>query len=268
MYMFRYFIGSLKSLKSIFDFRNEKGNKVLLYFILVNLIFSFPMNLHQIRNKGLNLDAERVLIRERITEDFVAQLPNDCSISTIGINCHESVDVEVDAGDLLMVFNASDDYEALNDNLVFYKDKIIFRRNDRVTESSYELYYEIVDFQALKQQDVKEATTILVNGFEESSHPLDIPFGIVMYTGTNLFMNGLYILIAGVLARLLKYGHSNIFPSYKELVKMFVFASTWPSVIGFGLGLFELYPFMNVIYQFGTPLMFLLVYNRQIKQVY
>ena len=62
---------------------------------------------------------------------------------------------------------------------------------------------------------------------------------------------------------LFKIAHENL--KFSEIVKIYIFSSTWPTLIGLLLGIFELYPFANIIYQFGTPIIFLLVYYKHIR---
>jgi maltodextrin utilization protein YvdJ len=226
------------------------------------MIYSFPMNFNLIQNNGFQIT--QLTIADSINEDYVDKLPSDCIISST-INCSESENLEIQAGELLLVFNANQNYEVKNDSLVYYKNRIVFNSNGDVIESNYN-YDEALNTSELKTLTSEEVTNKLISGFEGEFSPESIFASIAFFTFSNILMNTIYIIIASILALLLRYGLKK-FLSYKEAFKLFVFSSTWPIIICVIVGMFGLYPFMPVIYQFGTPLMFLLVFYRNIGNV-
>lgn len=263
--MFKQFVGSLKSVALIYSYRHTSLGRVILYYLLLILLLAFPLNLSNVRNKGLNLNKEKRQITSMITEDYIEDLPADCDINGVtGLSCHQSEQVEIDAGGIKMIINALPTYKPEKNSLVFYPNHITFMKETLVKESTYRSYEGVISFSDLKDLPVEEATATLISGFEESFEAIDILNGVIFVTGSYLLMNTIYILLAASLSMLLKFAHPR-FLSYKEIVKLFVYASTWPTLIGLVLGLFELQPFTPVVYQFGTPLMFLLVYYKQIK---
>lgn len=263
--MTKLFIDSLRSLKSIYEFRNVKWIKVILYYLILVLIFSFPINLANVRNKGLKLDSEKQKITSQITNDYRKDLPDDCDINSVsGLNCLESKNIIIDAGKLTLIFLPDDETNITDNSLVFYHEKIVFHYDNKVNESNYSGYKEIVVFQELKTVDLDESIKLLISGYKENFSPIDTINAIIFTTGSNILINTIYIIIASLIAMMFKYAHNN-FLKYSEIVKIYIFSSTWPTIIGLVLGLFKLYPFMNVFYQFGTPIVFLLVYYKQIK---
>lgn len=261
--MFKQFIQSIRSLQAIYDFRKTSWGKVIVYYLLLVFIISFPLNLQMVRNKGLQIDGERLQIKSMMTKDFREELPEDCYIMpTYGFSCTETKNVTIDAGELTIVFHADPSYEAPDNSLVFYRDRMVFTKDNVQEESSY-VDYKNIHFTDLKREKFETVKDRLVSGFKESFEAIDILNGVLLITGTNLLMNTIYIAIASSLAMLMKYGHVQ-FLKYKEIVKMFIYASTIPTMIAFLLGFFKLHGFIPVIYQFGTPLMFLLVYYKKI----
>lgn len=262
--MFKRFIESIISITSIYEFRKLSWGKVMLHFLILTVIISFPLNIRVIRNKGLRVDKESSQILSMMTKDFREQLPNDCSITLLGLACHVSQNVHIDAGDITLIINADPSFQAPPYSLVFYRDKIVFMKEKLVKESSYIDYKEPVVFGDIKSKSINVVKERLLSGFEDSFEAIDILEGILFVTGSYLLMNLLYLVIASGLAMLLKFGHAR-FITYREIVKIFIFSSTIPTLFGFIIGFaFQIEPFIPVIYQFGTPIIFLVVYYRQI----
>lgn len=263
--MIKMFFDSLRSLKAVYEFRNTKWIKVIIYFLLLILIFTFPVNLANVRNKGLRIDKEKQKITNLITKDYRNDLPNDCDINSVnGLNCHESKNIIIDAGDLTLIFLPDEDVNITDNSLVFYHEKIVFYYDKQIKESYYTNYDEIIVFQKLKTLELDESIKQLISGFQESFSPIDTINAIIFTTGSNILINTIYIIIASLIAMLFKYAHKR-FLKYSEILKIYIFSSTWPTIGGLIIGVFKLYPFANIIYQFGTPIMFLLVYYKQIK---
>ncbi len=267
MFLSKMFLNSLKSFPKMFEMRSYNLVKVLIYFIILNLILSFPMNLNLVQNKGIKLEKFGLDLKTDVPDWFPSGLPQDCRVSDQKLVCTSTELFVNQYNNFEFVVNPKGDYQPTGDALIFKTDSIAFIKNSNQQNFDYEGFNTGFSFGQLSTLDKTDAVNLLVQNIEIKFTLSTILFGILLNTGTNILMNTIFLLVVSMIAMLFKVGRKK-FPSYLDIFKLFVYCMTWPSLICLMIGLAGVYAFIPVVFQFGTPLIFLLLFYRILKNIY
>jgi len=106
----------------------------------------------------------------------------------------------------------------------------------------------------------EEAATILFEQFFQSLKPVIVLPLMIIAIGALFLMNVILIVLLAAISMLFKFNQSN-FPSYKNLIKLFMLASTIPAILNVSLGFLGLSAFTSLSYNFITPVIAFLMYR-------
>mgnify|MGYP000875620495 CR=1 FL=1 len=115
----------------------------------------------------------------------------------------------------------------------------------------------LADFDGMDQT---VAADILFQDFFQSVKPIIILPIILMGVGVLFIANLFLVVMISALSMLFKFNQSN-FPSYKNLIKLFMLASTIPAILNVFLGFLGLSAFTSLSYNFITPVIAFLMYR-------
>ncbi|MFP4286126.1 MAG: DUF1189 family protein [Candidatus Izemoplasmataceae bacterium] len=251
--------------------------KYIVYFILINLLMFLPLSLSVIYMDNIDYERFGFDFHENIPSWLPDELPDDCRIEDNALLC-ESSDVYINTitnNDTVytVYLNVSDnvsedflDQDVGSHAIVFQETMIrIHLDNNQVFVVSYSGFDDL-DFSQVKTLDQKEAAYLFFDGLFQSLQPYMILPLILYSVGGMILLNALFIVIIASAAMIFKLSVSN-FISYKNMIKLFILAQTIPAVINVFVGFFGLSPFTSIIYNFLTPLMALVFYRKNLKEI-
>lgn len=253
------------SFKDAFDVFHASLFKVFVYFVILNLLMLLPLSIQVLSIE--NFDFERFGMNFTTTEipEWIPEdLPSSCVFENRELDC--GIDVmfvyEMDVnGDLYQVYiNASNDFESDDSYaVVFYQTYFKVIINDNPLTLGYG-GLEGMDFGTLVEMEQSEAASILFEGIFQSVKNL-VFLPIVLFSNGALFiMNLLLVVLLAALSMLFKLNQSN-YPSYANMIKLFMIASTIPALINVILGFYGLSAFTSLTYNFITPFIALAMYK-------
>jgi maltodextrin utilization protein YvdJ len=226
-----------------------------------------------------NIDYERFgfNFQENIPDWLPSELPEDCRIESNALLCTSNEvytnTITNNDTEYTVYINVSDNVsEAFltedvgNHAIVFQETMIrIHLDNGQAFVVSYS-GFDDVDFSQVKTLDQETAAYIFFDGVFKSLQPYMILPLILYSVGGMILLNALFIIIIASAAMIFKLSVSN-FISYKNMIKLFILAQTIPAVINLFVGFFGLSPFTSIIYNFLTPLMALVFYRKNMKEI-
>lgn len=261
--MIKAFIISLVDIKAIYHLKEMKWRHAILHFLYITLILVLPLQIALIQMDSVPFSTFQMPMTTENVEGLLSELPN-CAIASQRLTCPELPEnpilLEVNNQRLWLVFDGNDDTDTIGDNRIYLQEygfrAIINTIHFDLTYSGFERNVYFSELQALEST---EAMKVLINGFVLSAKPVYLLPVLVVVFLVFLGMNLIFLVIVSLLARLLKYRDSYL-PPFNEILKISIYASTIPSIIGFVLGLFNAYPLVPVIYNFSVPAVMFIVY--------
>ncbi|MDE5977855.1 MAG: DUF1189 domain-containing protein [Turicibacter sp.] len=239
------------SIDAIFELRKTSILISLFFLILISFMlitpFSFLLigdNFYRWDDQDWNLsEGDRVLLEE--------SLPKKCSIDNQILTCSQFVEINLSNG-VQVLFNAED--SMINDGLIFNEDYLVFAEQGRVYKIAYS-YFEDVDFQYATYEDI-------FSRLASSIKPIFImPFILGAYR-IGLLSTFIFTFVVASLGMLLKFKHAN-FLSYKEVLNLVIYSSTFPSVMALVIGMFNVGLGM-IIYNIATIVVSYFVYKLRV----
>jgi maltodextrin utilization protein YvdJ len=269
MFIIRFFKHSV-DYPNYFEHTKEKGWKVFTFFILVSLISLFPMNLLIVQEDGWKLDfIEQSFIAE--TPDW--QLPDDCRITANQFVCDTDTVYVYEHDDITYIFNTeSDEYQDNNEkSIIFMKNKIVYTNGEGAYMTGYDYngFDESLSFRSLNLATGEDREQM----YEAFGASIETSFGnyIIFYTllvniGTSIGLYAFFVLVMSLVIQLFRFGYSS-FITFRQTMKMVVFAMGLPSIISFIVGFIEP-TFAPVIFQFGIGIILMVVMLKYGKKTF
>jgi maltodextrin utilization protein YvdJ len=239
--------------------------KAFLYFVLINLMMLMPVSL-QIMNLS-DFDFERFgmnFTSTEIPEWIPDELPAGCIINFNELDCgHDLVYtyyLENNGTMYTILFNVDNDTVIETDNtIIFYQNWIDMRVRGSVVRLTYEGFNGMV-FDSVMEENPEDAAAIIFEAFFQSVKRVFVLPLMLFVVGALFIMNLILITLLAALSMLFKFNQSN-FPSYPNMIKLFMIASTIPALINVLLGFLGLSAFTSITYNFITPVIALLMYR-------
>ena len=257
---FKIMLKTMLSLEAVFNARKIKLRKTILFFLIINIGFSFPFVFSLLKMEQLSItafiepsDLEAVEIRSwlkdiRIEEDVLVYTGSE-PYQRFEVGSHVILfdyddSSETEEG---LVARITKHYMMINPGIVLFSD---YRGFERVNFSNF--------------SNLETGDYFFKNALRGSIGQWIIPIGIVFYL-IFLAMNAFFIFGMSLIAILFKFG-DKVRLTYKETLSMVIYASVMPTVFTSLLTLFfNLLGLNLILYNFGTFLIYMLVRKRFLK---
>ncbi|MBU0997516.1 MAG: DUF1189 family protein [Firmicutes bacterium] len=260
--MLKLFVRSFTP-KGIFDAKDSSRGKIVIYFIFLMLLVSFPLNLQIFRSGGWDLYNFTAGIQQSAPDWLPNQLPSDIEISRYGMYYeNESVSyfetTNVNQEVLFIVFSTGLEYTITDRTLAFEPDQIVYYDDaaSEVFAIGYNNIHTTVRFSELKQLTQSEAVEIFSNMIDEAFSNFAILRSVLLYTAITFGLNILLVLVVSAIFIFVRVKFQRV-TTFKDNVRIVIASMTIPSMVGFIIGILELIEinaFSVVIFQFMTPL--------------
>lgn len=232
------------------------------YFFLLNLIMFIPLTY-----SIFQLDSSiQTLLGIQLTDaDGLSPLPETCEIVNEELICEPDTmhyaTFSVNDQPIQVIINAPVNQTAEPFQLVMHPQTTELR----LAESSLMMDYRgfgYTPFSDLNESDAETVYTTLFDGFYPSLRPfLALPMTLI-FVGGYILTNVILLFTLAGFAMLFKLTIYDL-PTYRNMVKLFVLASTIPGLINLAIGLFGLSAFSSLVYNFLTPFFVYVLYRRK-----
>lgn len=252
---------------TIFELFQLSIGKVLAYFFILNLVMFIPLTFSVLNMEMDDYSYYGFDFHENLPDWLPSELPDDCEIVNQALEC-ESDEVYtytiVDRETLYLIYLNVDDQstEYTKENTFVFKRTYfeINLENDNQFVLSY-TGFSYTNFEDLKTLPQEEAAQVLFDGIFESLRPF-VVMPLMLYSVGGLILGNLIlVLVFASLSMLFKLTITG-FPRYQNMIKLFIIASTIPSLINLVLGFFGLSAFTSIPYNFLTPLFAFVLYRK------
>ena len=259
------FSRSLSNFSEVFGLFDASLFKVVMYFILLNLMMFLPITMQVVNLENIDYSKYGFTFMEDLPDWLPSGLPTHCKIDENELQCLNDDVFEYDVVNrdktYHIYFNVKDSVEIDDSNtIIFYKSGIHLNIGEssvlRLTYSGF----GYTDFNEINQMTPEEASDILFESLFQSVKPAIILPIILAFVGILTLTNIILIFSLGSLSMLFKFNQSE-FPRYQDIIKLMVFASTIPSIINLGLGFFGLSAFTSISYNIITPILAYFMYK-------
>ncbi len=259
------FSWSLIKYSKVFDLFNASLFKVIMYFILLNLMMFLPITMQIVNLESPDYERFGMTFATDLPDWLPSGLPTHCKIEDNELLCATDDVYEYDIVNrdttYHIYFNVADSVEITEENtFIFYKSGFHMNlRNSNVLRLTYS-GFGYMDFNEINQMNPEEAGDILFEAVFQSLKPAIILPIILFFVGSLTLMNVILIFSIATLSMLFKFNQSE-FPRYQDMMKLMIFASTIPSLINLGLGFFGLSAFTSISYNIITPIIAYFMYK-------
>lgn len=260
--MLKLFVGSFTP-KGIFNQKDASLKNIILYFMFLIMVISFPLNLQIIRSGGWDLYDFTVGIHQNYPDWLPSQLPTDIYISKTGM---QYFDAEVSTfqttninGDVLdIIFAPVDTYEIRNRSLVFEPTTITYfnENGNKVFSVGYANIQDSLSFYDLQFMTQSVAIDKFTAMIDQAFSSFAIFKSVILYTGITLVLNLILVLIVSAIFIFVRIRFQRV-TTFKQNIRIVIASMTLPSMLGFVIGVLEiidLNAFSVVIFQLMTPL--------------
>lgn len=263
MFILRYFATNIRSLSRTLALRKEKGWKVVLYFLFLTLLMSFPLNYAIVRENGWNLNFISARLQENMPSWYPFGLPSDCSVSPQGLTCTSTTsEVVLQGGVFEVVINGTRDSAIANQQtLILAAEKIyMVDAQGGVLETDYRGFTRTISFQELRVNEPEISIIEFSESIENSFGAYMIIFSVITNLWVTLLLNIIYLFLFSALVMIFKIGYQQ-FMTFREAMKLAVMAMTIPTIISIVVGFLSpsAFAFSSVITAFGIPLIMILL---------
>lgn len=263
MFLIRYVVTSFRSLANTLKLRKEKGWKITIYFFLLTLVMSFPLNYAIVRENGWNLNFIRISLVEHIPLWYPLELPVDCELGPQGFTCDTTtVPFTLEANGFSIVFGGTlSDVAASGDSLILGEDKIYYVDDQGATlETDYRGFTRVITFHELRANSSESTIDEFASSIEDSFGAYLIIYSVITNVWVSLLLNLIYVFMFALLIMIFKIGYQT-FMNYREAVKLSVVAMTIPAIVSVVVGFLspEAFTFSSMIMAFGVPLMMIIL---------
>ncbi len=292
----RDFGTSVFKVPDIYKLKDNSFKRVIPYFFLITAMFVMPlivsitnMDTFLFSSFGIDIveETERYtpsneeLYELQLEDNFevIEYLPKGCRITGGQMVYKEFYDVtysktqvvnnEFETETVRLIFNAPDDFK-LENNTDYTISFGEYHYELYLKGFKFTLYYnssfnmDFSDFSNINYTDascIKEILNFALVGLVRTNAWIINTVLFLIFAAVNF----IFVLFIAFCARFLRYRDSN-FPEFKEIIKMLIYCSTIPCLIGLILGFFGAFAVSTVLYNFVLPFVAIIVYvkNKQI----
>jgi maltodextrin utilization protein YvdJ len=248
-----------------FDVFHASFFKMFAYFVVINLMMLLPVSI-TIMNMS-DFDYERFGMNFTTTEipDWIPdEIPTSCYVNFNELDCQTDIiyefPLENRGNEYTILFNVPNDQEVTEDNtIVFYHNWIDLKVRGNVIRLTYS-GFNGTNFEDFHDMTPEAAATVLFEQFFQSVKPVIVLPLMIVAIGALFIMNLILITLLAAISMLFKINQNN-FPSYKNMIKLFMLASTIPAILNVLLGFLGLSAFTSLSYNFITPVIALFMYR-------
>lgn len=269
-YLFQ--LGTYK-FKHAFDAFEVSMWKLIGYFVFLNLLMFLPVSMNIVTMDHFNYSFWGMDFHEEVPSFIENDLPDNCYIQNNQLQCGTSqvYTFTVNNKDTVWTVYLNERTSTVHDeskSLVFYYDFIKITFDDNTSFLLDYDHFNNTDFSDLNQLEPELRYSTLINNLFLSIKDVFTLPAILMITAALMAMNIILLVTLAAISMLFKFNQSN-FPCYKHMLKLFIIASTIPSLINVGLGFRGLNPFTTIVYNIVTPIIAFFMYraSRQHLQI-
>ena len=261
----KIFQASTYQFKNAFDVFEASFLKVFVYFVFLNLLMLLPVTLSVTEINEFDYERFGMTFTTSTIPDWIPSgIPTSCVIENGYLDCGMDHIFEYELVDkdktYTVYFNVPSDvtYDETN-IIIFYHHRIDVHIRDSVVRLTY-IGFNGTDFADFDGMDQTVAADILFQDFFQSVKPIIILPIILMGVGVLFIANLFLVVMISALSMLFKFNQSD-YPSYKNMLKLFMIASTIPALINVILGFLGLSAFTSITYNFITPVLAYFMYK-------
>ncbi|MDD3106682.1 MAG: DUF1189 family protein [Bacilli bacterium] len=263
--MVKIFLNSF-SFANIFHQRNQKIGKMILYFLFLVLLISFPLNYQIVKNDGFKgLNSFSYDLRLANPSWLPGNLPSDMVITKSGLSYIQdqeySFQTITNEITYTVMINPQEEVLDAKNTIVFEKQQLkYFDQKGRFLTGDYDKVKQAIDFSELKTLDKSEAVNIFFSIVDDAFNPYAVFYSIMANTFIQIGMNILLVLILGLIFLLIRVNYKPV-THFMQNIKIIITSMTIPSLISIVVGIIgviEVNSFTVVLFQFLTPLIALL----------
>lgn len=237
--------------------------RFITYFLLLNLMMFIPLtySIYELDDSIQNL------LGVSVTDTLALEdLPKGCEIVNQRFVCESMplgpITIEINEAPFVITFFEPLDEGVSGLRLEETTADLMISNNQLLLDYRGFSYTPFSDFENQPTDDIYQS---LFEGFYPSIRPyIALPL-IFVFVGGYIITNIILLLTLAGLSMLFKLTISSL-PSFKDMLKLFIMASTIPAVINFGIGLFGLSAFSSLVYNFLTPLFVYIIYRRHMLE--
>lgn len=260
MFLINYFKDSF-NFKELLVVKKRPMYKIIIYFVIIVFIATFPLTLEAIKNEGSRLDFVIEDFREvPVSWDF----PSGLEIRGYKLNIEEDMEIHYIHKEINYYFIGKDDivYNDYLNSIVFLNDKIVYiNENGNYMEGkdyqAFGLSYQFDAFRNASQQQKYDLYQEFAEKIESSFSNQIVLYTILRNISIQLFANIIYVLILSLLVQLYKFGYAK-FISYLDGLKFVIVSLGAPAMLAFIIGIFSA-AFAPVAFQLFSGLVVMLV---------
>jgi len=259
------FSWSLIKYSQIFDLFSASLFKVLMYFLVLNLMMFLPITMQIVNLENIDFARYGITMTEDLPDWLPSGLPTHCVIDEYELQCASDEVYEYDIVNrdktYHVYFNVEDGVEITEENtIIFYESGFNMNFEDGIVLRLTYSGFGYTDFGEINQMSPEEASDILFESLFQSLKPAIVLPIILFFVGAVTLMNIILIFSIATLSMLFSF-NQNDFPRYQDMIKLMIFASTIPSLINLGLGFFGLSAFTSISYNIITPIIAYFMYK-------
>lgn len=248
-----------------FDVFEVSYLKVFLYFVIINLMMLLPLSISIMGME--DFDYARYGVNFTTTEipDWIpSELPTSCEINFDRLNCGVDYIYEWELTNRERTFNVffnvpDDQVYTEDDTIIFRTTYIEVRMNGGVLRLTYSGFNGTV-FENYEDMTPEQASADLGEKFFQSLKRVVVLPLMLLAVGALFIMNLILVLSISGLSMLFRFNQSE-FPCYKNMIKLFMIASTIPAILSLILGFAGMSAFTSLTYNFITPIIAWLMYR-------
>ncbi|MFK5883663.1 MAG: DUF1189 family protein [Candidatus Izemoplasma sp.] len=260
------FIYSASKFDSVFELFTLSFWKFIIYFLILNLLMMIPISIGIIRMENPDYSRYGLDFADTVPEWIPSGLPQSCVIENARLDCDTDVGFEYEITNNDTVYtiylNSTGPLDAsdFKNAIVFQKDVFHFYFSDgSVMEFDYS-GFDYLNFADLHDMTPEDASAILYEGVFQSLKPAII-LPLMLYTNGILLLTNLLLIIAlASLSMLFKFTQTG-FIKYKDMIKLMIIASTFPSLVNLALNSFGMSAFTSISYNYATPIIAFFIYR-------
>ncbi len=264
------FAYSISRYRAVFDLFEASLFKVVMYFILLNLMMFLPITMQIINLENVDFTRYGFTFTEDLPDWLPSGLPTHCIINENELNCLNDLVYEYDIINrdttYHIYFNVADDVLINEENtIIFYQSGFhINFSGDSVLKLTY-TGFGYTDFNEINQMEPEVASDILFESMFQSIKPAIMLPIILFFVGALTLTNIILIFSIATISMLFSFNQSD-FPKYQNMIKLMIFASTIPSFINLALGFYGLSAFTSISYNLITPIIAYFMYKASRKE--
>lgn len=282
------FLSKCFTFKGIFSVRDYKKGPVILLFIILVFVTSFPLNMAIIKNNGWkSLNTVTHSWRTTLPSWLPQDLPNDFVISKNGLeapvgndNTYAFESTDANALKTRLVINPTKENSGISKTLYTENNILTFDEAGNVSSENYErtillckdkIIYYGTNGQILKgnYHNVEQPinfTSLKLNGKEEAIKLLDVIDGafsdmmifsnLAINTGTQLILNIIFVIVEAAIFMLVRIKYQKV-TTFSQNINIVIASMVIPSLISFLAGILNIIEFSSftvVLFQLIAPL--------------